>query len=62
MEQQIIANGGVQCVPQIAAVQYVYLDFNGESTTYRNEDLNITIEVDVDDSGMSEEQKQYILG
>ena len=59
--QQTIANGGVQyIVPQIA-VQYVYLDFDGESTTYRNEDLNITIEVDVDDSGMSDEQKRYIL-
>ncbi len=60
MEQQIIENGGLQYVPQIA-VQYVYLDFDGESTTYRNEDLNITIEVDVDDSGMSDEQKRYIL-
>ena len=60
MEQQIIENGGLQYVPQIA-MQYVYLDFDGESTTYRNEDLNITIEVDVDDSGMSDEQKRYIL-
>ena len=60
MEQQIIENDGLQYVPQIA-VQYVYLDFDGESTTYRNEDLNITIKVDVDDSGMSDEQKRYIL-
>ena len=29
MEQQKIANGGLQYVPQIAA-QYVYLDFDGE--------------------------------
>ena len=29
MEQQIITNGGLQYVPQIA-VQYVYLDFDGE--------------------------------
>ena len=29
MEQQKIANGGLQYVPQIAA-QYVYWDFDGE--------------------------------
>ena len=60
MEQQIITNGGLQYIPQIA-VQYVYLDFDGESTTYRNDDLDITLDVDVENSGMSEEQKQYIL-
>ena len=62
MEQQIIANGGVQYVPQIpAAQQIVYLDFDGESTAYRNDNLDITIDVDVEDSGMSEEQEHYIL-
>ena len=61
MEQQIIANGGVQYVPEIELPQIVYLDFDGESTTYRNDDLDITLDVDVEDSGMSEEQKQYIL-
>ena len=44
-----------------STVQYVYLDFDGELTTYRNEDLNITVDVEVKDSGMSEEQKRYIL-
>ena len=62
MEQQTIANGGLQYVSEIELPQIVYLDFDGESTTYRNEDLDITINVDVEDSGMSEEQKQYILG
>ena len=60
MEQQIIENGGLQYVPQIA-VQYVYLDFDGEITTYHNTDLNISLDVKVEDSGMSEEQKRYIL-
>ena len=43
------------------AVQYVYLDFDGELTTYRNNILDITIDVDIKSSGMSEEQKCYIL-
>ncbi len=49
-------DGSLKDIPQI-----VYLDFDGESTVYRNNDLNIAIAVDVEDSGMSEEQKQYIL-
>ena len=57
---QNIVTGGVQYVPQIA-MQYVYLDFDGEVTTYRNNDLDITLDVEVEDSGMSKEQKQYIL-
>ena len=36
MRQQNIANGGVQYVPQIAG-QYMYLDFDGESTSYNGE-------------------------
>ena len=60
MEQPIIANDGLQFVPQIA-VQYVYLDFDGETTTYHNKDLEISLDVKVEDSGMSEEQKRYIL-
>ena len=62
MEQLIITDGGVQYVPQLAAEQQiVYLDFDGEATTYRNKDLDITLDVEVEDSGMSEEQKRYIL-
>ena len=49
-------DGSLKDIPQI-----VYLDFDGESTVYRNNDLNIAIAVDVEDSSMSEEQKQYIL-
>ena len=45
MEQQVIANGGVQYVPQIA-VQYVYLDFDGESTSYNGEILTYTFNKD----------------
>ena len=40
MEQQMITNGGLQYVPQIA-VQYVYLDFDGELTSYNGEILTI---------------------
>lgn len=35
MEQQIIADGGLQFVPQIASVQYIYLDIDGELTEYK---------------------------
>ncbi|MBR2509565.1 MAG: AIDA repeat-containing protein, partial [Lentisphaeria bacterium] len=40
MDQQIIANGGVQYIPQIA-VQYVNLDFDGELTSYNGGILNV---------------------
>ena len=54
MEQQIIANGGLQYVPQIA-VQYVYLDFDGELTSYNGEILTVD-EVEVKDSSLTEER------
>ncbi len=41
MEQPIIANGGLQNVPQIAAVQYVSLDFDGELTSYNGGILTV---------------------
>ena len=40
MEQPMIANGGLQNVPQIA-VQYVLLDFDGELTSYNGEILTV---------------------
>jgi len=43
------------------AYQYVYLDFDGERTTYRNRDLNLSISVTVRNSGFSDAQKQTIL-
>ena len=54
MEQQIIANGGLQCIPQIA-VQYVYLDFDGELTRYNGEILTVD-EVDVQHSNLTAER------
>ena len=41
--------------------QYVYLDFDGERTTYRNRDLNVSLSVTVKNSGFSSAQKQEIL-
>ena len=43
------------------APQIVYLDFDGENTIYHNEDLNISLDVNVEDSLMSDTQKFYIL-
>ena len=54
MEKQNIANGGVQYVPQIA-VQYVYLDFDGELTDYNGEILTVE-NVEVKDSSLTEER------
>ena len=54
MEQQMITNGGLQIVPQIA-VQYVYLDFDGELTSYNGEILTID-NVEVQDSFLTEER------
>jgi len=42
-------------------IQYVYLDFDGERTTYRNRDLNVSLSVSVQNPGFSEAQKQEIL-
>ena len=33
-------------------VQYVYLDFDGETTTYRNPELDLLLDVEMNDSGM----------
>jgi hypothetical protein len=43
------------------AQQIVYLDFDGENTIYRNNDLNVSLDVNVGNSFMSDEQKLYIL-
>ena len=59
MEQPIIANGGLQYVPQIA-VQYVYLDFDGELTSYNGEILTID-DVEVKDSSLTEKRIANIL-
>ena len=59
MEQQMIANGGLQIVPQIA-VQYVYLDFDGELTSYNGEILTID-EVEVKNSSLTEERIAHIV-
>ncbi|MBR2345092.1 MAG: AIDA repeat-containing protein, partial [Lentisphaeria bacterium] len=49
-----IANGGVQYVPQIA-VQYVYLDFDGELTSYNGEIVTVD-NVEVQNSSLTEER------
>ena len=43
------------------SVQYVYLDFDGEHTTYRNQDLRISFSATVRDPGFSEAQRKAIL-
>jgi len=59
MFQQSFATSGVQYVPQIA-VQYVYLDFDGELTDYNGEIL--TIEgVEVRDSKLTQARVADIL-
>ena len=53
MEQQV-SNGGLQYVPQIA-VQYIYLDFDGELTRYNGEILSVD-NVEVKDSCLTAER------
>ena len=61
MNEQLIANGGVQYVPQIAAEQQIiYLDFDGELTSYNGEILTIE-NVTVQDSTLSRERIENIL-
>ena len=55
-----ISKGGVQFVPPIAAVQYVYLDLDGELTSYRGEILTVE-NVEVQHSELSEERIKNIL-
>ena len=52
-------NGGIQYVPQIA-VQYVYLDFDGELTSYNGEILTVE-NVEVIDSKLSAERIAAIV-
>ena len=59
MEQQKITNGGLQFVPQIA-VQYVYLDFDGELTFYNGEILTVD-NVKVQNSSLTTERIAYIV-
>ena len=56
MTEQELIRGGLQNIPQI-----VYLDFDGAETVYRNTDLNISINVEVEDSSFSREEQQFIL-
>ncbi|MBR7139232.1 MAG: AIDA repeat-containing protein, partial [Lentisphaeria bacterium] len=54
-----IQRGGTQDVPQIA-VQYIYLDFDGELTSYNGEILSLDT-VEVQNSSLTEERIQNIL-
>ena len=60
MEQQVIANGGAQSIPQIAAVQYVYLDFDGELTSYNGKILTVD-NVEVKNSALTEARINSIV-
>jgi len=55
-------HGGLQYVPQISAAekQVVYLDFDGGETRYTNRDLNLTLDVKVDDSGLTADRIKEI--
>ena len=54
-----ILNSGLQYVPQIA-VQYIYLDFDGELTSYNGEILSLE-NVEVQNSSLTEERIKNIL-
>ena len=60
-----VADGGIQIVPpEPAAIvpQLIYLDFDGELTSYHNRDLDIHIDdVQVEDSGLTEERIAAIV-
>ena len=61
MEEQNITSGGLQYVPQIAeTVQYVYLDFDGESTSYNGEILTIE-DIEVTNSELTEKRIETIV-
>ena len=55
MQQTMIPNSGIMTVPQIAAPQLVYLDFDGELASYNGE-LLTTDRVEVEDSGLTQPQ------
>ena len=60
-----IADGGIQTViPELATMspQIIYLDFDGELTSYHNHDLDIHIDdVAVEDSGLTQERIASIV-
>lgn len=60
MQQTMIPNSGIMTVPQIAAPQLVYLDFDGELASYNGELLTID-RVEVEDSGLTESQIARIV-
>ena len=44
---------------QITVPQLIYLDFDGEQTSYDNDDLDLHFDVKVEASEFSEEDKKY---
>ena len=63
-ESQILvaSSSGIQTVPQLAAPQLVYLDFDGAETSYVNCDLDIAIDnIVVEDSGFDSETISLIV-
>ena len=56
-----VLDGGLQYVPQIAAVQQIiYLDFDGELTSYNGEILTLD-SVEVQDSSLTAERINHIV-
>ena len=63
-ESQILvaSSSGIQTVPQLAAPQLVYLDFDGAETSYVNCDLDIAIDnIVVEESGFDSETISLIV-
>ena len=60
MEEGKIIGGGLQYVPQIAVQQIIYLDFDGEVTSYNGEILSLDT-VEVKDALLTAERIKNIL-
>ena len=62
-EELLILNSGIQTiVNQLATPQYIFLDFDGASTSYYNRDLNILIDgILIEDPGFDNESISLIV-
>ena len=57
---QTVSNDSVNLLWENNDKQLIYLDFDGEQTWYRNQDLNLNFSVDVADSGIEEKRRSRI--
>jgi autotransporter passenger strand-loop-strand repeat protein len=60
MDEYSRFNNGIQYIPQIAVQQIIYLDFDGETTSYNGEILSID-NVEVQDPQLAEERIAFIV-